>query len=461
MRRKRILLYSHDTYGLGHLRRNLLLSHRFCQLPEEPGVLVATGSPRTQAFDIPDHCDTFKLPAVSKQPDGTYRARTLPITIEEVTRIRADLIVSAYESFRPHLVLVDHAPTGMGGELVPLFRKLASESPEDRAKLVLGLRDIIDEPDRVRTEWEKADAWRWIDDLYDRILVYGDPNLRTTAEDLGLAERLPGKVRHVGYLGRPSLEEAGLSSPYSEDEPSTPMILVTVGGGGDGQRVLRAFAKYLESVPRPAPFRTVMVTGPFLSPARFREIQERVAATGHPVEVYRFTNRLTDYLTSACGVISMAGYNSVTEILAARVPCLLVPREAPRREQSLRVERLHRIVPVQSCPMDSLDRATIDAFVSNCLESPERSPAPRVRLDGLTRAAAEVRSLLLDESSRSRPPRGSRNGGETSAISPSAKKVQPRSSSKDGRLSAFASLTEAVERMLGLPRRLFHGASRG
>lgn len=403
MKRKRILLYSHDTYGLGHLRRNLLLCERFCQFEEEPAVLIATGSPRTQAFDLPKRCDTLKLPAVTKASDGSYVSRTLPVSIEEVTRIRADLIVSAYRAFEPDLILVDHAPTGMRGELLPLFREIEREKQCRDLKVVLGLRDIIDDADRVREDWDRQDAWRWLDSLYDRILVYGDPRVRTTAQDLAFEEKYPGRVSHVGYLGRRELLE-GKPRVSASDSRSTdqrpdadPTILVTAGGGGDGQCVMRAFIDYLESLPSRARFRSILVTGPFLSHSRYREIYERAEATPHPVEVFRFTNRLPYHLLNASGVISMAGYNSVTEILASRVPCLLIPRSRPRLEQELRVERLSKWAEIDSVAMDDLDARAIGAFIEHAVAKGRRCGAPRLDLDGLDRTGREIHRLLFGE----------------------------------------------------------------
>ncbi|MBW3642681.1 MAG: hypothetical protein KY447_07175 [Actinobacteria bacterium] len=382
--RGRILVYSHDTYGLGHLRRCLRIASGLSRLAPFPSVLIATGSPRAQSFPLPAGCDTLKLPAATKCPDGHYRARSLAIPLNDLVEVRSELLRTAASCFRPDLILVDHAPVGMAGELLPLLEGLDHRR---RPRVVLGLRDVIDEAERVRAEWDRAGAWALLDSVYDAVLVYGDPRLLTTAEELGLPERLRAKVRFVGYLGA----RASVSDLARRTSP--PNIVVTAGGGGDGHRLLRSYADFLEQVPSPAPFRSVVVTGPLLSERRQEELRRRFSALGHPLELLTFTDRLEELLAGAAGVVAMAGYNTVTEILSARVPALLMPRVEPRREQLLRAERLVRLTGLEMCPPDGDQVAAITEFVGRALHR-GRLPLPALRLGGVESVAAELARLV-------------------------------------------------------------------
>ncbi len=353
--RARALLFSHDTYGLGHLRRSLLIAGRLAATPQLGSVVIVTGSPKAQAFHLPQGCDTVKLPSVTKTPSGRYRPRTLSLPTEELTRVRAALAKSALEAFRPDLVLVDHAPVGMMGELRPL---LEAAERQRRTRVVLGLRDVIDDRARTQDEWSRIGAWGLLESTYDRVLVYGDPTVKTTAQELHLGERFPGKVRHVGYLGR----------PIRQRRDGTPMILVTAGGGGDGHDVLRAFASYLESLAGPATFRSVVISGPLMSRRRSRELASRFRNLPHSVEFLRFTDRIDDLLASASGVISMAGYNTVAEVLSVGVPALFIPRDRPRLEQRIRAERIAARVPaVEWCPASDCTPQRIARFVDRAV----------------------------------------------------------------------------------------------
>ena len=78
MEKPRILLYSHDTFGLGHLRRSLSIAHQIAQDIPEARQLLLTGSMVAGAFALPQHLDLIKLPALSKRSSGKYKARVLP-----------------------------------------------------------------------------------------------------------------------------------------------------------------------------------------------------------------------------------------------------------------------------------------------------------------------------------------------------------------------------------------------
>ena len=381
----RILLYSHDTYGLGHIRRNLLICNNFSKWTEKPQTLLATGSPRAQAFDLPAGCDTVKLPSVLKQPDGTYAARSLDIPFREIREMRTAILMSACRHFRPDLLLVDHSPAGMDGELMRLLQDLRRRT--DRPRVVLGLRDVIDDPDRVRAEWKRLGVWDPMADLYDRVLVYGDPRVRTTADELGLSDFLPGRVVHTGYLGS--------SSNHGDSRrTSDPMILVTAGGGGDGQALLRQFAEYLESLERPTPFRSVVVTGPFLSRQRYEEISARLRATGHRVAVIRFTDRMRELLDSASGVVSMGGYNAIVELLDRGLPALVVPRDKPRLEQTIRARRLSRVSRIEAVSTCELSSDHLGRFVEGALAERSLGRGHDLDMNGLAAVDRELRNLL-------------------------------------------------------------------
>lgn len=356
----RVLLYSHDSFGLGHLRRSLLLAERIVARPEIDHALVVTGSPRCQTFRVADGTDTVKLPAITKDDQGSYRTRTLGLPLEGTLRLRAELIGAALESFGPDVVVVDHAPIGLAGELLPVFARLDRRAR--RPRLLLGLREIIDAPERVAADWDRDGVWDVLRHRYDRILVYGDPTVRSTAQELELDARLGRPVIPVGYVaGSSRRTDAG-------GGPSTPTILVTGGGGGDSHHLLRAFVAYLERYGPDLPFRSVLITGPMMSPRRRTDLEGRFHATGAPGEIIDFTEDHDALLARATAVISMAGYNASCEIIASGLPALLVPRDGPRAEQLLRASRLSELGAVWTARLSEATPERLAAFVDGALD---------------------------------------------------------------------------------------------
>ena len=411
-REDRVLIYSHDTYGLGHLRRCTAIAERLLRDRPRRSVLLVTGSPRAQSFDLPDGLDVIKLPSVLKRNDGSYVTRSLRTGIRETADVRAAILRAAAVEFRPHAVLVDHSPTGFMGELEPMFDALTSGGVVPRPRFVLGLRDIIDDAEAVRVQWTRENAWRRLDGLYDHVLVYGDASVRSTAEDLGLKARCGDRLAYTGYVARPTTPGRRTSSP--------PLIVVTTGGGGDGHDLLRAYARFLETLENPAAFRSLVVTGPFLSGERTAEIRARLARTAALVEVVEFVPDFPSVLARASALVAMAGYNTTVEALASGVPTLFLPRERPRREQAIRAERLAEVVP--QFRVLSPEQATPDAigrFVSEALAAPP-SPPCRLRMDGADRAAQAVESAIASAAAVDGDPSAFRRASAAAAPAASA-----------------------------------------
>ncbi len=378
--RPRILLYSHDSYGLGHLRRNLRLAESFSSsCPVTPATLIATGSGQAQSFPLPAGADTLKLPAIRKHPDGTYHARSLGSDLVATLKLRSRILAAAVEGFRPHFILVDHVPAGLLGEMREALTTARRLVPT--AKLLVGLRDIIDTPSRVEAEWARDGAEDALK-LYDRILVYGDAEFGTTARELDLEQRLPGRVIHTGYLAKPA------TAPGRD----VPNLLVTCGGGGDGQALFRTVAKWLARDASPLPFRVDIVTGPMLSPRRREDLQQRLAKLPHDVHLHTFVPDMDERIARASAIIAMAGYNTTVEILASGRPSLLVPREGPRMEQMLRARMLARRGCCRMARIDDLDARGLAAFTADALSGAIQLTAPP-DLNGLSRVCAEMQSL--------------------------------------------------------------------
>jgi len=388
----RILLYSHDSYGLGHFRRNLLLASSISRALPGASILCVTGSPRSHAFPLPPRFDYLKLPSATKDAAGTYRARTLPLTLQEIARFRTRILREAAASYRPDLVLVDHAPLGMAGEIVPMLEDLSRRRP--RPSIVLGVRDIVDAPERVRRDWARPAVRRAFTSLYDRLLVYGMKDVFDPVEAYGLPESVRRKTVYTGYLGPspspPSRERARRKLGLGKQ----PFVLGIVGGGGDGYPLLWSLLEVLRGDPKPA-YACALVTGPLMSSDRRQRLRARL--NGNPNHrIHEFLPDLPAYIAAADVVVSMAGYNSVCEILRSGARSILVPRVHPRLEQWVRARRLADLGLTRVLDPAALTPEVLRREIEAALASePGDSPPPRaIDFDGADRAAEEVRRLL-------------------------------------------------------------------
>ncbi len=332
----RILLYSHDTYGLGHLRRTLSVAEQLYRDVPKVHQLVLTGSMVAGAFNLPPRLDMVKLPALSKRSSGEYKARALPLSLRQTLQWREQMIVQAVQAFRPHLVVVDKVAGGVNGELLPALRFLKTWSPETR--LVLGMRDIEDSAEVTRAEWRANGTSQLLDEVYDRILLYGQREVFDPVAAYGMSAVAEAKLVICGYLRRTDMERSPAAVRRELGVTDKPLVLVTVGGGGDGFDVLKAYVDMASAWGDTPPVHSLLVTGPLMADKQRHLLQKVGKATN--VTVLEFTRDLLAYMAAADLVVSMAGYNSVCELMSLGKRALLIPRRQVRAEQRIRAEAL-------------------------------------------------------------------------------------------------------------------------
>lgn len=389
MNTPRIVLYGHDSYGLGHLRRNLALAQSLSQLGCRPDQLIATGTVDACAFGLPPNTDLLALPAVTKDRRGRYRTRNLSANLDVVMSVRGAVLDGALTAFAPDLVIVDKVALGLGGELAAALRNVRAQHG---TRIVLGLRDVLDAPVRTRREWDASGTGDALRLLFDEVWVYGDPSVYDVVEECALVE-VRDLVRYCGYLatGRPGLpaRPAGLGE-------GVPYVVCTVGGGADGADLAEAFA----AAPMPDGMTGVLVAGPHMPQAEYSALARAARLRGDMVVMGSNPNVAT-WLAGASAVVSMGGYNSVSEILATATPALVVPRSVPRMEQAIRARALAERGLVEVMDGCRASGESIGGWLARAVRHSgvERGRVDRsgVDLDGLRRVRHFADALLTKE----------------------------------------------------------------
>lgn len=328
--KSRILIYSHDSFGLGHLRRCRSIAHSLVSRFKGLSVLILSGSPIIGSFDFKARVDFVRIPGIIKLRDGAYTSLGLHIDLEQTLRMRESIIYHTAASFEPDLFLVDKEPTGLQGEVTSTLKMLREQGTIN----VLGLRDIMDEPSQLKVEWERKQVLPVLEELYHEIWIYGLSDMGNPVEEQELSPRIASKIAYTGYLDREIPNDRNWVPQASLDEP---FILVTAGGGGDGVDMVDWVIRAYET-DRDQPLRAIIVTGPFMPPAEQQEFHERCERLSN-VEILTFESHFELLMREATAIVAMGGYNTFCEILTLDKPALIVPRSYPRQEQLIRAER--------------------------------------------------------------------------------------------------------------------------
>ncbi|MCP4769500.1 MAG: hypothetical protein GY875_24995 [Gammaproteobacteria bacterium] len=330
LEQSRILIYSHDSFGLGHLRRCRSIAHSLVARYKGVSVLILSGSPIIGSFDFKARVDFVRIPGVIKLKDGEYTSLGLHIDLEQTLAMRESIIYHTAVSFKPDIFLVDKEPTGLQGEVSSTLEMLQQAGCVN----VLGLRDVMDEREQLKKEWERKKVLPVLENLYHDIWVYGLREMGSPVEGIGLSQSTLAKITYTGYLDREVPNERNWVAPVN---PSNPFILVTAGGGGDGVEMVDWVIRAYETETSLS-CRAVIVTGPFMQASEQQEFHERCEALEN-VEIITFDSHIELLMEKSIAIVAMGGYNTFCEILTLDKPALIVPRSQPRQEQLIRAER--------------------------------------------------------------------------------------------------------------------------
>jgi predicted glycosyltransferase len=371
------LFSSHDGFGLGHLRRNTKVAAAVRALDPRAPIALVTGVASHFGWLDRDDAQVIRVPPIVKGSDGQYEAAGMPL--DEALALRARTFDETVRRLDPDVVVVDRHPFGIIDEL----REGLEHARRRGSRIVLGLRDILDDPATVAEELAGA-RWAGAADVYDEVIVYGERHLCDQEKEYAL----PIRPRYCGWVADavpPTRREARL-------------LAITAGGGGDGEAVCRLGLEVLRYQPR---WTAIFAAGPFGGDQPLA--RSGTQPTNGRLAVATNVDGCTRLFARASGVLQMAGYNSTYEALAAGLRPIFVPRRAPRQEQAIRANRLAAFGLADVVP----EGATA-GDVAGLLDRPRTLPADAllcagIALDGAPRAASHLIDLARHrEHARSR-----------------------------------------------------------
>jgi predicted glycosyltransferase len=369
-----ILMYSHDTYGLGHLRRTMAIAEHLRH--RGVNILILTGSPLAGRYETPEGVDFVRIPGMIKKTNEEYLPLSIKINARHALNIRRNIIVATAKAFQPHVFIVDKAPMGLRREVIPTLKWLKRRMP--RTRTILGLRDIMDDAASTSREWREKGVYEVLDQYYSEIWVYGNQEFYDPIAEYAIPEHISRKMVFTGYIPR-RVPLPNAMNPIRREEkiaPEDKLVVVTTGGGGDGYPLMDAYLRMLEQGGGPR-HRVIFVSGPFMPRPEREAVARRAAAV--KARFYHFYRRMETLMGLADAIVTMGGYNTTCEILSQGKPSLVVPREVPRLEQRIRAEVLSRQGLIEFLPWDELSPDTIRAKLNRLLTDPAPYKAAMAR----------------------------------------------------------------------------------
>ncbi len=390
---RRVMAYCHDSVGVGHLRRTMAICERIGRLDPDTSFLLATGTPYVPLFDPVPHVDYLKLPALTKTKDGEYGCKYLNMTLARMIRCRESILLHAAAHFEPGVLLVDKAPLGVCRELVPTLRWLRRQRPNTR--IIFGMRDIEDEPEAAIRQWNRDGVVEMLERCFDEVWVYGIPEVFNPIAEYRLPASIEAKTKFMGYVSR------GVDQTLC-GRASAHEILVTVGGGTDGELLLRTYLAQAAERAHAMGFTSTLIGGPDLPPEAAQRLCRQSRRTPG-VEWVDHEPSLGKRIARARLVVCMGGYNTLCEAAAYRRPMLVVPRVRPRLEQAIRSQCWARRGAVIVLHPNELSPASLADRAIDLLTNGPESTHPELDLRGLDRIAERFQAIWHQEPCHATP----------------------------------------------------------
>jgi predicted glycosyltransferase len=359
---RRYLFYSHDGQGLGHTQRNLAIAAAVLEMDPEAAVLVVTGTNQVHRLGVPRNIGVLKLPGLRKIANQWYEARGLRVAASDMFALRSSLLKGGVEAFCPDVFLADKHPLGAHHELEASLEILHANG----GKAVLGLRDVLDDPETVEREWEQDRLKEKTAEHYERILIYGDRKLFDPVREYQFPKELAGRSHFCGYVVNrvpPDVRGYDVSQQkrLKEAAQRRPLVVGAVGGGEDGFRVLETFMRSSAS----EPWQAIAVSGPLAKRKDTQTLGQLAASVG--VGMFSFIAGLGDLVSTAGALVCMGGYNTLVESVSRGTPTVCIPRIIPRTEQLIRAQSIARLGLLRLIAPAQLDPEVMRAEIKGAL----------------------------------------------------------------------------------------------
>lgn len=370
----RFLLYCHNVVGLGHVTRTLriaaaLMRERACR------VRLITGCRFLDRLALPDGLEVTRLPAVGVGENGRLIALD-GSPAGAVMQARTQRIAAEVAELEPHVVLVDHNPIGLLGELT---RALDAESG---TRFVWGVRDIWGTPEYLaKRRWfgdgPAAAASRM--DRFHSAIAFTDPSWIDTFS-VYRELKLPRRLQSVGFVtGAPDP-----ASARAEESDVPPLVVALFGGGAEADAFVELLRRALKSPLQRRSLRLRLVVGPFSG--GIKATRERLGTLAG-VEV-RAEGSAEASIADADLVICRAGYNTAYSVVQSPAPVIFVPIAAADEEQTQRAARLAELEGVEWIRETAADAAErLENAVARGLRRGRAARVLPFATDGAERAA--------------------------------------------------------------------------
>lgn len=323
------VIYQHGARGYGRIARSIKFTNVLNDIEDSSGVIFS-GDDLIKDFCLPKNLEILKIPPIYKGLNKNYTSVNSQLPIEETLKLRTKIIKKTIINFKPDIFFIDTIPTGVLDELKEIL--IWIKKSDCKTRIVFIVRDILDSPTKTILEWTKFDVYKVLEKYYDLIFVFGSETIFNFYDQYKLPNNLDEKLIYCNYF---SSNYISRSSNHTISEID---ILITVGGGIDGFKIISTFLNIYKK--EKWSYKVLIILGQQFPNENKLNIVENLPPN---IETIDFTTSIYTYYQNSKLIICMGGYNTITEILSLKKYPLVIPRRKPTLEQLIRAKLLSNL----------------------------------------------------------------------------------------------------------------------
>lgn len=387
LHRPRLMFYCQHLLGMGHLMRSLDIMRALKQFEVQ---FIHGGEP--MEIGLPDFVELIQLPPI-RSDEHLKHIRSIDNirNIDTIKLQRQAHLMTAFEAFRPHIMLIELFPFGrpqFAYELLPvLARNRVAAHP---ARVVCSVRDILVK--KSSPELHEAKVCEVINRYFDQVLIHSDPDFQRLDDSFSRVADLKAPLCYTGYVAQPVRENDTSQYNARVEGGCDKLLVASIGGGRIGHALLEAAIKASTVLHPTLPHRLFIFTGPYMEQRHYDRLLASNISQSH-ITLERFTQNFVNVLAEADLSISMAGYNTCMNILQTGVRALVLPFSwGGNDEQARRAAKLQARGLLEILNEDDLDPQRLARKIRFALDRPRQHGTLRLQTDG-----ARTTAYLLDK----------------------------------------------------------------
>lgn len=316
----RMMFYTHDGAGLGHLTRISRIAAAL-SYSHQVECLIVSGF-REMSFIVNKDLQVCKLPSrdsmIEERANYWNQHAFIDIDIPEVYKWRKSDMEMLFSMYKPDAFFIDYYVIGKRDELSEIIRKYHTTT-----SFYYINRGIIGCEWSIRTQVLTENNRMFLEKYFKRIFLTNDETVFDFTQTYELSSEIKNKCINVGYISHKTPNDEKARIRRLRNVENKVWIVCTAGGGKLGEAFIESMIKITEMFPE---VEFDIIAGP-------RNSMELPKVDSSNCKYHKSMNNLPSLIAAADICITTGGYNTMTEAMSNGTHMLIKPSQLEKEDE--------------------------------------------------------------------------------------------------------------------------------